>query len=276
MSENVVINDTTYNGVDALALTRSDGTVATFYPDAVRYGVQTLTEAQQARARDNIGCIAKNQGSANVGKILMVGTDGNLVLADMPEGGASGDVIGTLDESNNILLTGAGLADGTYTLKFENHNGEVTEVGDLVVTSIVPPKYTNLAVPNATNTMDWSIWCNSARIGSDGKYRSGDYSVVNYIPVAVGDVVRWEGLSNVAAQNIAWYKSDKVTLCTAGVGPINAFNGGVIADLSTTATGGQFTITNHANVKDLAYIRFAGTPTGSVNDVIITVNEPIE
>lgn len=55
MSENVVINDTTYNGVDALALVRADGTVATFYPDAVRYNEQTLTDEQKAQARANIG-----------------------------------------------------------------------------------------------------------------------------------------------------------------------------------------------------------------------------
>ena len=50
-------------------------------------------------------CVPKNQGAENVGKILAVGTDGNLVLVDMPEGGASGDVVGVLDDSNNILLT---------------------------------------------------------------------------------------------------------------------------------------------------------------------------
>lgn len=55
MSENVVINDTTYNGVDALALVRADGTVVTFYPDAVRYNKQALTEKQKAQARENIG-----------------------------------------------------------------------------------------------------------------------------------------------------------------------------------------------------------------------------
>lgn len=55
MAENVVINDTTYNGVDSLALVRADGSVATFYPDAVRYNEQTLTDAQKAQARQNIG-----------------------------------------------------------------------------------------------------------------------------------------------------------------------------------------------------------------------------
>ena len=60
MSENVVINDTTYNGVDTLALVRSDGNVATFYPDAVRYNAQNLTEEQKAQARENIGVDASN------------------------------------------------------------------------------------------------------------------------------------------------------------------------------------------------------------------------
>lgn len=80
--------------------------------------------------------LPKNQGAGNVGKILVVGTDGNLTLTDMPEGGASGDVIGTLDESNNILLTG-NLADGTYKLKYEYADGDVEEVGSMVISSIV-------------------------------------------------------------------------------------------------------------------------------------------
>lgn len=94
--------------------------------------------------------LPKNQGAANVGKILVVGADGNLTLTDMPEGGASGDVTGVLDESNNILLTG-NLADGTYTLKYEvvGENGEIsyTEIGTLEVGSIV----TYTVAQNLTN-----------------------------------------------------------------------------------------------------------------------------
>lgn len=96
--------------------------------------------------------LPKNQGAANVGKILVVGVDGNLTLADMPEGGASGDVTGVLDESNNILLSG-NLADGTYTLKYEvvGENGEIsyTEIGTLEVGSIV----TYTVAQNLTNTI---------------------------------------------------------------------------------------------------------------------------
>lgn len=262
----------TYTAVEVGAL--PDTTVIPTVPTKV--SAFTNDAGYLTKHQDISGKLDKNQGSANVGKILMVGTDGNLFLTDLPDA-PTGDVVGVLDESNNILLTGSGLADGTYTLKFENHNGTVTEVGDLVVTTIVPPSYTNLAEPNETNTTDWSIWCNSARIGSsDGKYRSGDYSVINYIPVAIGDIVRWEGFTIGTSNSLCFYKSDKVSICNCGVSTPTIFNGGVITGLATTATGGQFTIANHANLSGLAYLRFAGTPTGNINDVIITVNEPIE
>lgn len=97
-----------------------------------------------------------NQGSANVGKILAVGTDGNIVLVDMPEGGASGDVIGTVDASNNILLTGA-LADGTYTLKYENADGTYTEIGTLevgaIVTYTITQNLTNITSNNSATSV---------------------------------------------------------------------------------------------------------------------------
>lgn len=69
--------------------------------DAVRTSEQELSEDQKTQARTNIGAasaevvdglskeiadlLPKNQGEANVGKILVVGTDGNLTLNDMPE-----------------------------------------------------------------------------------------------------------------------------------------------------------------------------------------------
>lgn len=140
---------------------------------AVLYSQQTLSDEQRAQARENVDAastvevgelsdkienyVPKNQGAANVGKILAVGTDGNLVLVNMPEGGASGEVVGVLDDSNNILLTG-NLADGTYTLKYEvvGENGEIsyTEIGTLEVGSIVTYSVTQ----NLTNaTSDKSV-----------------------------------------------------------------------------------------------------------------------
>lgn len=104
--------------------------------------------------------LPKNQGEENVGKILVVGTDGNLTLIDMPEGGASGDVIGVLDESNNILLTG-NLADGTYTLKYENADGTYTEIGTLEVGDAViarlPSEYQEVEWVQIVNETEYDI-----------------------------------------------------------------------------------------------------------------------
>ena len=167
MAENLVINGVTYPETEVITAQNEEGNPVAFYPDAVRYKEQALTEEQQAQARENIGAasqeavkglseeiddyLPKNQGSANVGKILVVGTDGNLILAEMPEG-ASGDVTGIVDESNNILLMGH-LADGVYALKYENADGTYTEIGTLEVGAIV----TYTITQNLTNvTSDYS------------------------------------------------------------------------------------------------------------------------
>lgn len=48
-----------------------------------------LTEEDKAEIAEQVQavCVAKNQGASNVGKILVVGTDGNLTLTEMPEDG---------------------------------------------------------------------------------------------------------------------------------------------------------------------------------------------
>ena len=59
MAQDIVINGTTYPAVESVALTDGNGNVTQFYPDAVRYVEQTLTEAQQTRALENIGAVSK-------------------------------------------------------------------------------------------------------------------------------------------------------------------------------------------------------------------------
>lgn len=76
-----------------------------------------------------------NQGTANVGKMLIVGADGNLTLSDIPEN-VSGDIIGVLDENNNIVITGE-LAGGTYVFKYETADGTYADIGSLVVGGVV-------------------------------------------------------------------------------------------------------------------------------------------
>ena len=114
MAENVVINDTTYNGVDTLALVRADGSVATFYPDAVRYNEQTLTEEQKAQARDNIG----------IKEALIAVTD-DITPAQVAEAVTNG---------RNVILTHI---DGTYGSLCFNNFIYVPALGAVISSAIV-------------------------------------------------------------------------------------------------------------------------------------------
>lgn len=66
MPNDVVINGTTYPAVESVALTDANGNVTQYYPDAVRYVEQTLTDEQKAQARENIGAL----GADDVGDVL--------------------------------------------------------------------------------------------------------------------------------------------------------------------------------------------------------------
>ena len=61
MSQDVVINGTTYPGVESISLQDSEGNARMYFPNAVRYVPQTLTEAQKAQARENIGAVSPDE-----------------------------------------------------------------------------------------------------------------------------------------------------------------------------------------------------------------------
>ena len=276
MSQDVVINGTTYPGVEAIEMLDAEGKALIYYPDAVRYAEQTLTEAQKAQARQNIGVPELLSGSTDtitptqVSEALRAGQDvcikhthsrygdiyftgfaeapaldlvasygvqpmdstlnpGTIVIllfslsgslrgnvwtfefhqllkyGDIPDGlpnpnaltftgavsatydgseaktieiPAAGKtpekgvdywteedqesivqqviaalgtpVFGTVDADNNIILTG-NLADGTYAIKYEDADGNVTDIGNIVLAPEVT--YTNLFDP-ATATLN--------------------------------------------------------------------------------------------------------------------------
>lgn len=102
------INGVNYNGVEGINI---NGNM--FYPNAVRYDVlQALPESQKAIARLNIGVPEIEEIVQQV--ITALGTP----------------VFGRVDENNNIILTGD-LAEGTYTVKYEDAEGEQTTIGTL-------------------------------------------------------------------------------------------------------------------------------------------------
>ncbi len=237
-------------------------------------GVDYWNDADKAEIMDELSglSVSKNQGSENVGKILVVGTDGNLTLTDMPDGGASGDVVGVLDDSNNILLSG-NLADGTYTLKFENSDGTYTEIGTLEVGEIVPEP-TNLFVIGGDGYI-LNGRCNSE--GEDRTDTNGNI-VTNYIDVKNGDTVYIKNATLQNSSTTGSYSCMKLTdSSVVGFYPDTTEH---ITNLSTSSGVTQFTVNN----ENADYIRLClniSYGTATTNDIvagkgiIITVNEPL-
>lgn len=144
---------------------------------------------------------------------------------------------------------------------------------------------TNFADPNTTNTTDWSIWCNNARFGSDGTYRSNSGTVVtNYVPIQVGDTLYFEGL-NVATtgtsmtNGLAFYDGEKDIIAPSYLSWYIDEEDYATLDV----TDGAYTIeildafssyingTYGGKGSETAFVRIAGALTGTVNDVVIKV-----
>ena len=179
-----------------------------------------------------------------------------------------GDVTGILDENNNLLLSGA-LADGTYTLKWLLDDGTYSDAGTMVVSTVVKPSYTNLAEPNTDNKTDWSIWINDARFGNgDGTYRENIGTIVsNYIPYDTSNgapMLRSKGI-NVAQW--AFYSAEKAYRSYGNIANTNTLLGHVKVDGDYAECSTPY--------RDVGYVRIQGTLSGSIDDVIITVDEEI-
>ena len=246
-------------------------------------GVDYFTEDDKAELAaaasalvDTSGLVAKNQGAANVGKILAVGTDGNLVLVDMPEGGAGGDVIGVLDESNNILLTG-NLADGTYTLKYENADGTYTEIGTLEVGEIPEPEEVVNWIPRAVDSSgaiyNGTGYKSGARLSSDAvteKDSGGKACVLTgFIPVVGGDIVRMKNVT-VGGDSTSTYVS-YLWLYNSAFAKV-AYYVYTTAQFTPTVVDGisMFTVPNDTGV---AYMRIQVQTLD--NTSVLTVNQEI-
>ena len=157
---------------------RITGTMAT---DVVRYGVQSLTEAQKAQARKNIG--VPNEEDIVQQVITALGTP----------------VFGRVDENNNIILTGE-LASGTYTIKYEDGEGNRTEIGTLDHDGTDEPSYTNV-LPLAINS-DGTLynggqgWKADTRLNSSGtETAQSGIECTGFIAVTESDTVYFSGIS---------------------------------------------------------------------------------
>lgn len=235
--------------------------------------ILTETDKNEIAANVKSVCVAKNQGANNVGKFLAVGTDGNLILIDMP----NGDIVGTIDENNNILLTGL-LANGDYTVKYEKEDGSYTDIGTLTVGDT--PKYTNLAEPLPDNTTDTTKWVNGYRITSSTIGAQAGTTVSNTIACTNGDVIRIKGVSLRAGTDriVAYAKEFTTNDWAAGYFNIGIQLGSleIVSKCETPDANGVYTFNITTDkTKTITGLRFAMPTPADASAVIITKNEEI-
>jgi hypothetical protein len=189
-------------------------------------------------------------------------------------------VFGRVDGANNIILTGE-LADGTYTLKYEDGEGNVTEIG----TAKIGSSYIN-QITISTDT-DGSVyngkgWIENKRINSSGAVSDvGSYGytgVTGFIPIADGDIIRTSANivdpNGSTQQSIGFYDADKNLIARHQYrNATNKFD----YDLFVINNDKSITF-KHDNAyldlaKPAAYVRFCFV--GITDGAIITTNEEI-
>ena len=187
-------------------------------------------------------------------------------------------VFGRVDADNNIILTGE-LADGTYTLKYEDADGNVTEIGTLEQGAT----YTNLADPSSPD------WLTNKRLNSSGDITDATPSLTtNYIPVKLGDFVRirfvnifhqGSGTSNATTH---FYDANKnrvasITPANANVNHIITDADGLGCSFDMTKASEKFTMVSGHSASEIQFARFVGKLYDGYTkeDVIITVNQEI-
>ena len=123
------------------------------------YAAQTFVQSEIAKVEGELDKKVNNfYGTNNVGKILMVGEDGYLVIGDAVTGEVPYPVVGTVDDDNVITLSSDKLADGLYTLRYSNGEGyeEIGKilVGEKIVTKITATKVATSYKEGETLTTD--------------------------------------------------------------------------------------------------------------------------
>lgn len=207
-------------------------------------------------------------------------------------------VFGTVDADNNIILTGE-LADGTYTIKYEDAEGNQTTIGTL--TAEGEPTYTNvlpLAIASdGTPYNGGQGWKTDTRLNSSGAESTSSATGVEttgFIPVKNGDVVYLSGvglnLNESAGNSYIWLYDSSFTKLTGrytrlgdesesslasmqASGLIDRDTNGnitmmVIGDNNFFQTGNTF-----GDITSVAYLRFSAAEINT--DSIITINQEI-
>lgn len=187
-------------------------------------------------------------------------------------------VFGTVDDNKIITVTST-LADGTYTLMYENEDGTISEIGTITVGNGEVVTYTNLADPTS------EYWKNDYRINSSLQYvEAVGMTTTNWFPCETGDIVRVKGLAMARQElsdggiEVGGYSG--FNMSTDGTTP---FAGKKMSEediypiISRDVNGIEtLDLSNYTHPSGTYnYICLTGRVEGTVEGIIITVNEEI-
>ena len=282
LTTSVKVGSTTY--------TQSSGVIS--LPDYVTDS-ELNSKGYLTQHQDISGKLDKNLGTQNVGKMLVVGSDGNITVMDIQSGGGiSGDITGTIDGNNNILLSG-NLADGTYTLKYEYEDGTYGDVGQIIISTIEPSEPDPVVTGNLFDLKTTQI---NMRYSSSGSVKAENgVWLTDLIPIDI-------------TQNTVIYIKNAVMSRNVGIAPspvVSFFNeaGTLLGQLQCNSANANYTqyteilVDGYTRIKldtpyvtentwwsnDIKFIRIAGVEnedgsaiasTDDIADVIIKY-EPI-
>lgn len=106
-----------------------------------------------------------NGNTINAGTFeTFTAADKEAIVADVIAALGGSPVFGVVDSDNNITLSG--LADGAYTLKYEQTDGTTTEIGALTVGEVAPA-YTNIA-KNGTWEINYRYNSSFQKVAANG------------------------------------------------------------------------------------------------------------
>ena len=199
-------------------------------------------------------------------------------------------VFGTIDKDNNIILTG-NLADGKYTLKYENALGEVIDIGTVDIGGGVTNMIKLSINSDGTLYNGGKGWKTGYRLNSSGVEASATgMEVVGFIPVKLGDIAYFGNMKLIVGNSAAQASNQYIVVYDAAFAKIatTKFTDAMLSNANTT-----YTADASGNLKSLAIdyglCNFMGVAAQSGNvkyfrisaeeindDSIITLNEPLE
>lgn len=200
-------------------------------------------------------------------------------------------VFGRVDTDNNIILTGT-LADGIYTLWYEDENGKTTELCEYTKGGVSYKNWIRYAIDTDESIYNGVGYKTASRINSSGGVSdvantsaSNPAFATGFIPVKTGDVFLLENCyidTDGMTDEVNYWGGDKVALriclynkANYGYADIAAWNAFLNWDLVTATADADGHITEFTITKEgiNGWLRF--TLGGDPETAIMTINEEI-